>query len=121
MRIDPHKRSSGGDLFRHPDHTWLMWATGAESVTRALEIVDDVERRTFRRVRGYTLTPDDADLSGRVFCDAGGNLAAAYGFGDADLVPAACLVRPDGYLSYRAAAVDTDRLLDHLRLTMRVS
>lgn len=56
-----------------------------------------------------------------MFCDAGGNLAAAYGFGDADLVPAACLVRPDGYLSYRAAAVDTDRLLDHLRLTMRVS
>ncbi len=118
------------DLFRHPDHTLLMWATGAESVTRALEIVDDVERRTLQRVRGYIVEgrrrpggvgAPDADLSGRVFCDAGGNLSAAYGFGDADPVPAACLVRPDGYLSYRTAAVDTDRLLDHLRLTMRVS
>jgi hypothetical protein len=29
-------------------------------------------------------------------------------------------VRPDGYVSYRTAAVDVDRLLDHLRLTMRL-
>jgi hypothetical protein len=48
------------------------------------------------------------------------NLTAAYGFGGADLLPAACLVRPDGYVSYRTAAVDIDRLLDHLRLTMRL-
>jgi hypothetical protein len=54
-----------------------------------------------------------------VLCDADGNLAAAYGFGDADLLPAACLVRPDGYVSDRTAAVDV-RLLDHLRLTMRL-
>jgi hypothetical protein len=47
-------------------------------------------------------------------------LRAAYGFGDADLLPAACLVRPDGYLGYRSAAVDIDRLLDRLRLTMRL-
>src|ERR1700730_11755676 len=58
-------------------------------------------------------------LSGRVLCDADANLTAAYGFGDADPVPAACLVRPDGYVSYRTAAVDVDRLLDHLRPTIR--
>jgi 2-polyprenyl-6-methoxyphenol hydroxylase-like FAD-dependent oxidoreductase len=108
------------DLLRHPNHTLLMWATGAESVTRALEIVDDVERRTLHRVRGYVIARGDADLSGRVLCDANGDLAAAYGFGDADLLPAACLVRPDGYVSFRTAAVDVDRLLDHLRLTMRL-
>jgi hypothetical protein len=27
---------------------------------------------------------------------------------------------PDGYVSFRTAAVDVDRLLDHLRLTMRL-
>jgi hypothetical protein len=89
-------------------------------VTRALDIVDDVERRTLHRVRGYVMAPGDADLSGRALCDADKSLTAAYGFGDADRIPAACLVRPDGYIGYRTAAVDIDALLDHLRLTMRL-
>ena len=46
--------------------------------------------------------------------------AKAVGVQPRTLVPAACLVRPDGYVSYRTAAVDVDRLLDHLRLTMRL-
>ena len=76
-----------------------MWATGAEASTRALEIADDAERRTRHRVRGYVIAPDDADLSGRVFCDADEKLAAAHGFapkqtGSADRVPAARLGVP---------------------------
>jgi hypothetical protein len=79
----------------------------------------NITGRALHPVRGYVIAPGDADLSGRVLCDADGNLAAAYGFGDADLLPAASLVRPDGYVSDRTAAVDV-RLLDHLRLTMRL-
>jgi hypothetical protein len=45
------------------------------------------------------------------------NGAAAYGFGDGSPAPAAALVRPDGYLSYRSSVVDVGRLLAHLSAT----
>jgi hypothetical protein len=111
------------ELFRHPGHTLLLWATTPESVDRGLDIVGEVERRTEQLVRGYVAVPAGCptDLSGRVLTDAGGNLAAAYGFGAAEGSPAACLVRPDGYISDRSPAVDVEQLLGHLRLTMLVS
>jgi hypothetical protein len=59
----------------------------------------------------------DLALFGTTLLDADGNLAAAYGFGDGSPAPAAVLVRPDGYLSYRSSAVDVGRLLAHLSAT----
>ena len=45
----------------------------------------------------------------------------AYGFlsasdGDQSAVPA-YLIRPDGYISYRSSALDSERLLTHLART----
>lgn len=105
------------ELFRHPDHTLLLCTTG--DAGRALQIATEVEGR----VRGYVVVPagTTADLSGRILADGDGNFAAAYEFGESDATPAAWLVRPDGYVGYRSSAVDVDRLLAHLRLTMRVA
>ncbi len=104
------------ELFRHAGHTLLLWAISPESVDRALEVIDDVGRRTARQVLGYVIVPGEADLSGPVLRDADGNLAAAYGFSDG----AACLIRPDGYVGYRSASADVGPLLAHLSLTMRL-
>jgi hypothetical protein len=54
---------------------------------------------------------------GATLVDAARNLATAYGFGDAATSPAAYLIRPDGYVSYRSAAIDESRLFAHLEAT----
>jgi hypothetical protein len=54
---------------------------------------------------------------GATVVDGDGNLAAAYGFGEAITTPSAYLVRPDGYVSYRSSALDATRLFAHLTAT----
>jgi hypothetical protein len=105
------------ELFRHPGHTLLVWAPSPDSVRQALEFVDSVQLRTGGHVRGYVVT-STGELSGRVLTGTDGNLAAAFGF--TATASAVCLVRPDGYVSFRSSATDIDELIDHLRKTMRV-
>jgi hypothetical protein len=108
------------ELFRHPGHTLLVWAASPDAVPAALELVDAVQRRTAAQVRGYVVTPGAGHCSGRVLADADGNLAAAYGFTETGISPAVCLVRPDGYISFRSAAAHIDELIDHISLTLRL-
>jgi hypothetical protein len=107
------------ELFRHPGHTLLMWAPEPGSVSDALGVIDQVQSRAGQNVPGYVVTARDGATSGRVLADADGHFASAYGFdsGAAEV----CLVRPDGYIGYRSRGVDIGRLLEHLRLTMRLS
>ena len=111
------------EFLRHPDHTLLLWAADDEAWAAGLSAVAEVDRRGGGLVRPVIAVPADAaiqDVSGTTVRDADGNLAAAYGFGEAS-GPAAFLIRPDGYVSYRTAALDLDRLFDHLTLTLTPS
>lgn len=107
-------------LFRHTGHTLLLWATSEASWSRAMDVAEDVLARSAGRLRAAVVVPaalSDTAVFGATLVDADGNLAAAYGFGDADTTPAAYLVRPDGYVSYRSAALDATRLFAHLTAT----
>lgn len=108
------------ELFRHTGHTLLLWATSEAAWGEAMEVAEDVIARSAGRLRAVVVVPEglsDTAVFGATLVDADGNLATAYGFGDAATTPAACLIRPDGYVSYRSAAVDEDRLLAHLATT----
>jgi hypothetical protein len=120
LRQDPLGSLRCHELFRHPGHTLLVWAASPDAVPAALELVDAVQRRTAAQVRGYVVTPGAGQCSGRVLADADGNLAAAYGFTETGISPAVCLVRPDGYISFRSAAAHIDELIDHISLTLRL-
>ena len=85
-----------------------------------MDVAEDVMTRSCGRVRAAVLVPEalsDTAVFGATLVDADGNLATAYGFGDAATTPAAYLIRPDGFGSYRSAALDEGRLLAHLATT----
>jgi hypothetical protein len=107
-------------LFRHTGHTLLLWATSEAAWGEAMEVAEDVIARSAGRLRAVVVVPEglsDTAVFGATLVDADGNLATAYGFGDAATTPAAYLIRPDGYVSYRSAAVDEGRVLAHLATT----
>lgn len=108
------------ELFRHTGHTLLLWATSEPAWSEAMDVAEDVASRSAGRVRAAVLVPAslaDTAVFGATLVDQHGNLAAAYGFGDASTAPAACLVRPDGYVSYRSSRLDIGRLFAHLAAT----
>ena len=108
------------EFLRHPHHTLLLWAADAQAWAECLPTLAEVDRRGVGLVRSVIAVPGDttlADVSGVTVRDSDGNLARAYGFGET-AGPAAFLIRPDGYVSYRTAALDVDRLFDHLSLTL---
>jgi hypothetical protein len=111
------------EFLRHPHHTLLLWAADAEAWAACLSTVADVDSRGGGLIRPVIAVPGDAalpDVSSVTVRDKSGNLAAAYGFGE-DRRPAAFLIRPDGYTSYRTTALDLDRLFEHLALTLTPS
>ena len=109
------------ESLRHPDHTLLLWATSDGAWRRALELAVEVTDRLQGYLRAVVAVPasgvPDADVFGSTLVDADGRLAAAYGFASADGIPAAVLVRPDGYVAYRSSAVDATRLSAYLAAT----
>jgi hypothetical protein len=111
------------EFLRHPDHTLLLWATDAAAWDACTYVVDDVDARSGGLVRCVIAVSADAEVpgvSGVTVRDADGELAVAYGFGSGS-GSAAYLIRPDGYVSYRTAALDLDRLFEHLALTLEPS
>ena len=108
------------EMLRHPDHTLLLWVPDGAGHDAAVDVASEVEGRTGGRVRCRVVLAEDAgvqDISGVSLSDADGKLAAAYGVTDV-AEPAAYLIRPDGYVGYRSAAVDIDHLLAHLGRTL---
>jgi 2-polyprenyl-6-methoxyphenol hydroxylase-like FAD-dependent oxidoreductase len=107
------------ETLRHPGHTLLLWATGEARWRRAQDVAAAVAAGSGGHVHAVIAVPASlaaaAGAAGDTLVDADGNLAAAYDFGDADVE--GVLIRPDGYLSYRSAAVDSGRLLAHLGAT----
>ena len=111
------------EFLRHPDHTLLLWATDAAAWEACTYLVDDVDARSGGLVRCVIAVSAGAEVpgvSGVTVRDADGELAAAYGFGSG-AGQAAYLIRPDGYVGYRTAALDLDRLFEHLALTLTPS
>ena len=96
----------------HPGHTLLLWASSESAWRAACDLAGHL-----RAIVAVPAALADLAVFGTTLVDQDGNLSAAYGFGDASTVPAAALVRSDGYLAYRSSAVDAGRLLAHLAAT----
>lgn len=108
------------ETLRHTGHTLLLWAPTEESWRRAQDVAAQVSERTVGHAHSVIAVPtafDAAAVAGDTLVDAAGNLAAAYGFGDVEDSPAAVLIRPDGYLSYRSSAADAEQVVAHLAAT----
>lgn len=112
------------ELLRHPDHTLLLWAPRGASPS-TIDLAQSIRDRTGGRVRPYVATRDGAggEETGFTFVDSDGHLATAYGFPASidGSAPAAYLIRPDGYVSYRSTALDAVRLFEHLGKTITVA
>ena len=112
------------ESLRHTGHTLLLWATSPSAWQAAVDLSETLTRRVAGDLRAVVAVPaalEDEAVLGTTLVDGQANLAAAYGFDAAAEVPQACLIRPDGYVSYRSAAVDAGRLVEHLSTTtMRV-
>jgi 2-polyprenyl-6-methoxyphenol hydroxylase-like FAD-dependent oxidoreductase len=90
------------DLFAHPGHTLLLFASGEEATALCekikLRFGDDIQ----------SVTVGDAD-------DPEGSLRSHY---RSDRFPV-YLIRPDRYIAFRGETLDTEPLLRHLEQTFR--
>jgi pentachlorophenol monooxygenase len=107
------------ELLRGTDHTLLLYAdaTAGRDELRGFEGIAAAARERCRgRLRTYAVLAPDVDRVGvalPVVGDAEGTFRAAYGVSGAGVY----LVRPDGYVGYRAKPPDADRLVAHLART----
>ena len=94
------------DLFRHGDHTLLLWAGDAEAARAQRDVAESLEEQLGGAVRGHVIAASGSvvDASGALLVDAADRFAAAYG--TAGTARAAYLIRPDGYVSYRTDTAD---------------
>jgi len=97
----------------HPRwHTLLLYAADERQAAGAGALIEAAARRAHGQLRGYLIlapgTPPPG--SGPALDDAGGQFRAAY---DA---AGGCgyLIRPDGYVGYRASPLDEPGLVAHL-------
>ena len=99
------------DLLADPDHTLLLYLdeTAAPDL---LDIEKVLTTLTGGRARTYVVTADPGLVVGAlpVIVDAAGEFRAAYGAS----AGSGYLVRPDGYLGFRAAPLTAAALLGHL-------
>ncbi|WKK09747.1 FAD-dependent monooxygenase [Rhodococcus ruber] len=106
------------ELLRHPGHTVLLWAPTAQALQAHRQLAERATDRFGDALRAYVLvaggTGSPAD--GRVLRDDAGRAARAYGF---DGVAAAVVVRPDGYVGFRAQDPTLEALAAHLGRILR--
>lgn len=99
-------------LFADPDHTLLLYADDAAQLPVFAEIEKLTAALTAARARTYVITanPDLQVPGSPVIVDAAGEFRTAYGATGGS----GYLVRPDGYLGFRAAPMTTTTLRSHL-------
>jgi 2-polyprenyl-6-methoxyphenol hydroxylase-like FAD-dependent oxidoreductase len=99
----------------HPnDHTLFLYAEDSRQAAGFAELITAAVRRAHGRLRAHVVVAPDADspdASVPVLADAAGQFRTAY---DAT---GGCgyLIRPDGYVGYRAGQMATPQLTAHLR------
>ncbi|MFC7450258.1 FAD-dependent oxidoreductase [Rhodococcus daqingensis] len=106
------------ELFRHPGHTLLLWASDDRAAAAQHALAAEVGERFGRSVRSHVIVAADADLpgvSGITVRDSDGRFAAGYGTADRT----GFLIRPDGYVGYRSDAITFAGLTGNLARTLR--
>ena len=102
------------ELLADPRHTLLMYVDDAAQLPAFAELHRLADALTGGRVRGYLVAGSAASgLDGGslpLLVDSAGEFQVAYGASGG----AGYLVRPDGYLGYRAAPITADGLRGHL-------
>ncbi|QIX51595.1 FAD-dependent oxidoreductase [Rhodococcus sp. DMU1] len=106
------------ELLRHPGHTVLLWAPTVQALASQRELAERAADRFGDALRAYVLVagPAGTPADGRVLRDDAGRAAQAYGFGGA---AAAVVVRPDGYVGFRAQDPTIEALAAHLGRILR--
>ncbi|CCW11475.1 FAD-dependent oxidoreductase [Rhodococcus aetherivorans] len=106
------------ELLRHPGHTVLLWAPTVQALASQRELAERAADRFGDALRAYVLVAEPAGTpaDGRVLRDDAGRAAQAYGFGGA---AAAVVVRPDGYVGFRAQDPTIEALTAHLGRILR--
>jgi pentachlorophenol monooxygenase len=99
-------------LLADPGHTLLLYADDTEQLPRFAELEELIATLTGGRARTYviTTTPDMQVTGSPAIVDAAGEFRTAYGATGGS----GYLVRPDGYLGFRAAPLMTTDLRSHL-------
>ena len=100
------------ELLADPDHTLLLYADDAPQLPAFAEIADLVATMTGGRAKTYviTATPDLRIPGSPLIIDAAGEFRTTY----AATGGSGYLVRPDGYLGFRAAPIRPTALRSHL-------
>lgn len=106
------------ELLRHPGHTVLLWAPTAQALQAQRELAERATDRFGDALRAYVLVAGStgSPADGRVLRDDAGRAARAYGF---DGAAAAVVVRPDGYVGFRAQDPTIEALAAHLGRILR--
>jgi pentachlorophenol monooxygenase len=116
------RRSSVGfpirlhDLLRSGEHTLLLYADRADQVPELVAVAAAAADRVPGRMRSYLVVGpgiDDTDRPTVTVHDDAGEFQDAYA------AEGGCgyLIRPDGYVSYRARSISSSILLPHLSRT----
>ena len=102
------------ELLADPHHALLLYADGAGPTPDLPEVVDVLTTMTGGRARTYLITSDPGlSVAGMaVIVDAAGEFRDTYGA----VGGSGYLVRPDGYLGFRAAPLTATALRRHLEL-----
>ncbi len=101
------------ELLTDPDHTLLLYANDAAQLAGFTELAALVNAATGERATTYVVAAPTVGLDRSphpVVVDAAGEFRGAYGARGGG----GFLVRPDGYLGYRADPITTDGLRGHL-------
>ncbi|MDX5313047.1 MAG: FAD-dependent monooxygenase [Rhodococcus sp. (in: high G+C Gram-positive bacteria)] len=106
------------DLLRHPGHTVLLWAPTAQALQAQRQLAERATDRFGDALRAYVLVAGStgSPADGRVLRDDAVRAARAYGF---DGAAAAVVVRPDGYVGFRAQDPTIEALAAHLGRILR--
>ncbi len=100
------------ELFASARHTLLLFGgpRGGDEGRRA-EVVRAAQTQSGGRIDCWVVGPDAPAPAAGALVDPDGSLHRAYGAADETLF----LVRPDGYIGYRARPADAAKLRDYLR------
>jgi hypothetical protein len=100
------------ELLADPHHTLLLYADGAEQLPAFAELDELAANLSGGRTRTYVVTagPDPEAVGPPVIVDAAGEFRTAYGATGGS----GYLVRPDGYLGFRAAPLTATNLRRHV-------